>query len=122
MKANELRIGNFLYDNVKYFQVTSKTILQIDNGAKSFNPIPLTPEILENCGFGADVNYDFYFDMQTHGLEIRCMTDGFYPIYIQYSEMSSENEQRVGLERINYVHELQNLFFVLHKDELEIAF
>ena len=119
IKANELRIGNWVLFIKKITQVESWMFIQ---GVKHITPIPLTPEILEKCGFKADENYDFYFDMQTHGLEIRCMTDGFYPTYIQHPEMSCDMRQSVSLERINYVHELQNLFFVLHKEELEIAF
>ena len=32
----------------------------------------------------------------------------------------SEAEQRVGLQRIEYIHELENLFFVLTGKELNI--
>jgi hypothetical protein len=33
-------------------------------------------------------------------------------------ELSSEAEQRVGLKRVEYIHELENLFFVLTGEEL----
>jgi hypothetical protein len=52
----ELRIGNYLYDTETGFkgdfQVTAGDILDIaKNGIQTFKPIPLSPEILEKCGF-----------------------------------------------------------------------
>src|SRR5688572_32124559 len=54
--ANELRIGNWIFidngERPKYeYQITAHDIEEIEgNGADCF-PIPLTPEILEACGF-----------------------------------------------------------------------
>jgi hypothetical protein len=63
IKANELRIDNWV-------MIVSGQMLQIefidpeDEALESFYPIPLTPEILERCGFiknslGAFDTYDF---------------------------------------------------------------
>lgn len=59
-------------------------------------------------------------NLQTHYLEIISAADGWYPLYAQVPEFSSEAEQRVGLQRIEYIHELENLFFVLTGKVLNI--
>jgi hypothetical protein len=47
--------------------------------------------------------------------------DGFYyPLYAQDPEMSHEDEQRVFMNRIESLHELQNLFFAITGQELEL--
>jgi len=66
-------------------------------------PIKLTKEILIKCGF----NNNGYF-YQMNGLTLKTTYDGFVLLSGQYS---------VGNE-FYYLHELQNLYFALTKDEL----
>lgn len=86
--ANELRIGNWVIDKDGDFS-------QIDNGEyidmdyKYFEPILLTPEILEKCKMTK--RYQYFIKLFTK--------EGFNG-------------------KIKYLHQLQNLFFSLTGDEL----
>lgn len=87
---------------------------------KNCKGVVLTPDILEKCGFVKDLNGDYWKDLQTHYLLFIESNDGFYPQYAGLPEMSSESEQIVSLHRINYVHELQNLYKILTGTHLTI--
>lgn len=106
IQANELRIGNWLlftdfpvYNNP--VQVRQGELKQewLDWFAK---PIPLTPEILEKCGFEN-------WDKNKYSNDILCLTingEGF--LYLA-------NQRHVN---IFYLHQLQNLYFALTGEEL----
>ena len=125
MKANELRIGNWVSF---YHSISGETFNEqiwpewfiSDADQNDSSPIPLTPEIFVLNGFGEDNNGHFLLDLQTHYLEIIPMKDGFYPMYGQKRETSGDNDNLVTLNRIDYVHQLQNLYFVLTGEELNI--
>ena len=132
MKANELRIGNFIsYRDEKILKVSSIgdcglrtcNVNGITSGSDcidDYQPIPLTPEILVLNSFGEDNNGHFLLDLQTDYLEIIPMKDGFYPMYGQKRETSGDSDNLVTLNRIDSVHQLQNLYFALTGEELNI--
>ncbi len=112
MKSSKLRIGNLLQDR----DGKTATVSEItENEFKAYsgmltklplNPIPLTPEWLVKFGFGLS-NIHKGWHRITNGVEI--LFDIDMGCFIEM----------VGIE-INYVHELQNLFFALTGEELEI--
>lgn len=84
-------------------------------------PITLTEDLFLKCGFIKDsTNNTIWMDMQTHYLEFNAMPDGFYPTHAQYAEISIEIEQRVSLNKITNLHQLQNIIYSLTGQELEI--
>jgi hypothetical protein len=110
MKPNELRIGNYVY--------AFKTIWQIDNTyfcnleqIETYNFIPLTEEWLLKFGFEKveDINKDTYPDYKIKGMLIHSNVHGNY-VLGNYSPICF----------IKYVHQLQNLYFALTGEELEI--
>ena len=119
MKENEIRVGNWLNDPRKYdpkffpktengwFKATARDIQYADE----FDPIPLTEEILLKCGF-------------TYIKETFSYHDKFHNIYIStigefvFSPFCSNDGD--CLIKIQYVHQLQNLYFALTGQELEI--
>ena len=121
MKANELRIGNWvMYEGNKY-QVLADDFgwLQYDNHEAT--PIPLTPEILEKAGFEKRewlfFNQNFY---DKKPLTYDC-TDG--RIYYESDETDEIGEKYgVNFYHIKSLHSLQNLIFALTGEELDIAF
>lgn len=113
IKANELRIGNWIRVFGGYAKV------KLIPSELPIEPIPLTPEILEKCGFVEDRG-NYWVDLMTHYLELINKLQGWFPVYAQTPELSSEAEQRVLLNRIDYLHQLQNLFFALTGTELNI--
>jgi hypothetical protein len=85
------------------------------------SPIPLTEEILLKCGFEHETMYivknlylkdygDFYFVLDEN--------NGYY--HVKLSNHGFEHEKQVGLGIIKHLHQLQNLYFALTNQELEI--
>jgi hypothetical protein len=120
MKANELRISNYVYDTLgKVNKIDLEAITYIVNKPHNqVNPIPLTEEWL------------LKFDME--------LTDGFSSsrkLYLNNYEndiskityspkeklLRLSNGQSKGtmlIPHIKYVHQLQNLYFALTGEEL----
>ena len=129
MNVNELRIGNYITTSYRGFKIF--LITEINKGTVSFDslvdnfssytiypyvkPIPLTEEILLKCGFKkreystADkwfigenpITYDWMF-------ELTWINGDSSPFF------------KNGFHKINYLHQLQNLYFILTGEELEI--
>jgi hypothetical protein len=108
IKANELRIGNWVE--------TFEGVIQIQNGweideGNECQPIQLTEEWLLKFGFNkvSDI-WEFWknsgWDLRQHKLENK-----WWLFYIG---------QDLDCVRIDYVHQLQNLYFALTGEELEI--
>jgi hypothetical protein len=121
MKANELRIGNWVADaagNYNRIAVISMPN-QIETYSKDVDwlaacivddvlPIPLTPEILEKAGFVKSINFDNTYIKLIKGESfiLKDCKDGTFFVY-------------TGI-RCQYLHQLQNLYFALTGEELNI--
>ena len=102
MKANELRIGNWVMYNSK-IQVNENKIRECVDHPDRFAPIPLTEEWLLKFGFEySDLNGD-------SGL----WKIPPFQIYGKYNQFIYDYRLDV-----NYVHQLQNLYFALTGEEL----
>ena len=109
LQANELRIGNYLQWNGKPFKVNTiftSHVCSETQPLQGYEPIPLTPEILEKCGFE--------YDTVTYYIGNFMLLEG-------------NNDYRVAINSISkqfcdvkYLHELQNCYFMYKKEELEI--
>ncbi len=123
IKANELRIGNYVFD------ISSNRINEIDRiTADHFvciatgrdlecEPIPLTEEILLNIGFkkskyehvaDKDFDCDMFVINALPNCEYFCLKDG---------KLFSNGDLS---KSIDYVHQLQNLYFALTGKELKV--
>jgi hypothetical protein len=106
MKATELRIGNWVSD--EYADGSRyKTKVNIEQIEYPHNcqPIPLTEDILLKCGFRVTT-----FD----GLpwyEKECLTLDF---------MFDFERHDASTNRVHHVHQLQNLYFALTSEELNV--
>src|SRR5690606_21358009 len=126
MEATELRIGNYILDEeneVRQVMEVSRTLISTSCDftllTSEVKPIPLTDELLIKKGFIKDTtNGTIWIDLQTHYLEFRYADGYYYPNYCQYCELSSESEQCVSLNRIKYLHQLQNIYHALTGKEL----
>jgi hypothetical protein len=87
-------------------------------------PIPLTPGILEKAGFhfGFHENGTYFIDLNEIDKQLEIMLSGneFYPQIVQAPEMSNEDCQVVSLNKIEHLHQLQNLFWCLTGSELTV--
>lgn len=118
INANELRIGDIilydednLYCKVLTIDTLGMTVDFMKNGEiewleyENFSPIPLTPKILEKCGFD---NYRVGLWGNTYSLGvIKLLKDK--EIYILVDIPKCE---------ITSLHQLQNLYFALTNTEL----
>ena len=142
MEAKELRIGNLVSvtrekDNQKYEKVVSLTAVGIETFSikeddlikvavkDKLNPIPLTEEIIVKCGFEKYEGDDYPFYTR-HNLVISDSYYG-YGLFIIYTDhygfndpLLGANEIDVKLQDVKYVHQLQNLYFALTGEELDI--
>lgn len=103
MEAENLMIGNWYYweaeGKLYPMQVTKDTFRLSDEDISNFQPIPLTPEILEKNGLANDY-YGSYFKEDEHmSLEISSSEDGIY---------WTINFHEYGILKLEYVHQLQH--------------
>jgi len=121
MEVLDLRIGNYVdyplegYDSIH--KVTVETLRDIENGNQDIQPIPLTEEILLKCGFENKMNLMYISIFE--GMLCISMKDFSYGLY------SSEQRFNIGLSysnstKIQYLHQLQNLYWSLTQKELQI--
>lgn len=102
MTSSDLRIGNWvkMISKDKYYFIDRGQ--DLDN-SQDFEPIELTEEILLKCGF---VDYDCW--LQKEGIQLFNIRNLYYrgnfPIKAD----------------IKYLHQLQNLYFALTNEELNV--
>lgn len=125
IQAKDLRLGNLVMFNGEVDSIIE--IGQANNGyceiegyfnfdSGTINPIPLTPEWLERCGFER---------IQSNVPDLMRMPsfDGYRRLRWDYEGFSIET---VGsgwiwyLHHIKYLHQLQNLYFALTGSDLTI--
>ena len=118
MQANELRIGNFVKceltgDFQKVISIEKGFIKSAPTNentkgwnVNSIEPITLTPDILEKCGF--EYSYPYYTVADVVSL---IFSNTGIMTYVM-----GDNQ----IKRIQYIHQLQNLYFALTGTELQI--
>lgn len=120
IKANELRIGNWV--TVKgVFEKAIHIRLRKHDFNKDFNdfyPIPLTEEILLKCGF-ENYQTDKSNVFKGEGFLITFVKEGRFKgkRYLKYHCVTFED-----FGKIQYLHQLQNLYWCLCGKEVEVNF
>ncbi len=123
MRVEELRIGDLvnatrcdsseIVDKVsKLFSIDDMEIIETSKGWNKIKPIPLTEDILLDCGFNKCLNkYKLNTKLHTRNTEnvpfIILDLDGF-----EYDDLRFQT-------KLKHVHQLQNLYFSLTGQELE---
>ncbi len=114
MKANELRIGN-LYDQFgNITEVNWCTIKDLEKAPKEqlwCKPIPLTEELLLKFGFEKDGN-----KIYRNG---RFFIENLFGNRMTF-RITINNAESAHANSIEFVHQLQNLYFALCGEELEM--
>ena len=107
MEANELRIGNYVCDDIKDHKtfINAKDIYEIALNNNKHSYIPLTEEWLVKFGFEIEwiiSHKEEYFNLFQKG-----------DVYFYSADAHHHTS-----EEIKYVHQLQNLYFALTGKEL----
>lgn len=128
LKASELRIGNILRCTTREGSVFVGPVTQLleseltageTNSRFTYDrcePIELTPEILETVGFKNYRNRNVDFNLIKKRVHLNYSDD-----YLSHFVPDEGNEKVCyAIPHIKYLHQLQNLYFALTGEELEI--
>ena len=139
IKANELRIGNYvkMKDYILCVKAISRTVSLGNSNESDYihdafnytfvNPIALTPEILENCGFvKAYEDGILTFTLVVSNKNIAPSGNNEYKLFgIKGKEDSIQIDYTVnkywGAKSVHFLHQLQNLYYALTGEELEVS-
>lgn len=110
MRAKELRIGNLVYSplNKINFKINQANLCDFANGFFYLEPTRITDEWLLNLG-AKKFNHAFLYD------RFRLIPRpeyGFYQVV--------DKETNVYITKVEFVHEWQNVVFVLNGQELTL--
>lgn len=123
IKDTELRIGNTVYHHGQIDTIQGIDIERWDTFAHEYEPIPLTEEWLLKFGVekinetkwkiteAITLSYPYDFNRWDVLEPLRNMNTG---------EWINNVNTGSGIRIISYVHQLQNLWFALHGQELEV--
>jgi len=109
MKANELRVGNWIFDNISATtkRATWVHIKVMENDEYFAEPIPLSHEWFYRMGFIFDsVMFEKDNIRIGHYKDGFCLVNGF--------DISDK------VIEIKYIHQLQNIYFALTNEELTL--
>jgi hypothetical protein len=136
MKASELRLGNWVSEkdsngNVHFLKMTIPYLEVLEDEPELFDPIPLTPEILEDCGFlNTTKNNHPLIDSSRFAIyeidNLICVIQSKFWFahskpknsYLFHFHLKQMEGHEICI--IEYLHQLQNLYFALKEKELEI--
>lgn len=140
MKAEELRIGNyvkidegigkvaFIMDKSfcnEYANDDYNITVEMGDGIfreeeeDKVESIPLTEEILLNCGFEKINHISGYIFYSFNRKSLKDM-NAYMPLYIYLNPNYAKIANFTVQQNIEYVHQLQNLFFAINGKELNI--
>ena len=118
MKANELRIGNYLngkQGHVIVTEIRTNNIVKIQDNTSSFDvgtclvAIPTTTEWLLKLGFKYNESSSLY---EKRGYDVDIKDGEYCHFYIpEFGDWYQDTE---------YIHQLQNLYFALTWEELKL--
>jgi len=118
MKANELRLGNWVYHHgIQDGRLIEHKIHESINDVSVswFEEIPLTEEWLDKFGIKKDEKWNCYWVSHVVFIQTDLYTSGSWDVMFDVDENNSVCLINDG---IWYVHELQNLCFALTGKEL----
>lgn len=142
MKANELRIGNYVKvstpaitcDNfrvdailgadseyaIRYYPMAENYYFYFEGFLLHAEPIPITPELLERCGFDVHPYDDGSGNGKTAEYGSISLDKGNNWEYWNYYHSGGDFEINIVDIDIKYLHQLQNLYYALTGEELTV--
>ena len=126
IRANELRVGNYILVSGKLTYVNIDVLQSVIRTPQVKRPIPLTPEILDKCGFAmlhhlGKLQPTLQIDSS---LEFHWLDDTLFVTYTQENYDENINLAALIIERplrhIKYLHHLQN--YIYFSTNVELAY
>ena len=113
INQNELRVGNWMLSHTYSLFYQIKKGCDIEYYAQKFSPIPLTPEVLEQCGFSFHrASGLWYISHQTDEKEASIILDKDFNVL-------DNALNPVGIQ-LHYLHQLQNVYADFTEKELSL--
>lgn len=140
IEARELRIGNLVklpdewftknpelsatepiikVDKINYDLLFTHRYLVNHYNISDLSPIELTEEWLIKFGYTKEDEYFYDKEKETRLLQSK-ISPKVFSFEMAYSNTNDDSEKWVYMNSIHYLHQLQNLFFCLCGEELEI--
>jgi hypothetical protein len=115
----------FIVDNVYGCDVNYIVKLTGETGRMQMRkadlkPIPLTPEILEKCGFEKDADPYNWANPDWDIYRIKRMSIGVKEGMFAWYNRSDDDFYSSYYPELKFLHQLQNLYFSLTGEELEV--
>jgi hypothetical protein len=129
LQLHELRVDNYVYEKGIPIRVQLWILQEIRAGNKDFTPIELTPELLLKSGF-----VDLSEPIRSHNrfvlnrkiddyciqhFEVIDLETFVLKNYYTHNEQDEFDEYVCQIDLV-YLHQLQNLYFALTGEELQI--
>ena len=92
---------------------SNNQLVYLPAGSSQLLPIPMSDEILKKCGFRFDTYFKLWQKMKT-----KLGTGVDMELNREYSALDFSH--RPILKKIEYLHHLQNLYYVLKRNDLKI--
>jgi len=128
MKVQELRVGNYLLKNGNMVVLYANTILEVSLNPKEYDPILLSESVLLSCGFVRESDgIEFVIGLPLgSGCDLileNVINDFKLPLDVVIRRDKNSMEAHnpfIYLKPIQHLHQLQNLYFALTDNELEV--
>ena len=117
IELKEMRIGNwYVFDEEPVqFSFSDMKDLEFEEGYIG-DPIPLTEEWLVKFGFEKEGDWAYYVDYYYKDYVVYIFNDNSQPkMHLDY-----RGGEQIELGGVDYVHQLQNLYFSLTGEEIKI--
>jgi hypothetical protein len=117
IKENELRVNNYIYYCDEIYKVDRDCIYKHmgDEQDDAYQPIPLTEDILLKCGFIYDKISKVFYTKNVNDFNIKKDIENVKGFWLFFDEQPNH-----PLTVVFNLHELQNLYFALTGEELEV--
>ena len=117
ISAQDLRIGNLVLLNGEYHTVRVSSLLMCNH----LKPIPLTPELLERCGFVKEPprHYTLVLSKEVNGIEQLSIYFGDDGEILFQQLVGGGYYQGVDVP-VSSLHQLQNIYYALTAIELDV--
>ncbi len=127
MKAEELRVGNFVINEFENYKGKHKDLTEVSASdmieCEDFKPISLTEEWLFRFGFEKKIDDEddrFSHFIITDVIDIVKYENREFTLSFHSGYFSSHSLENVFSFDLKYVHQLQNLYYALTQTELQI--